>query len=213
MARVVPPPARKGSQYWLQHLVATDPARLQPPGLPPLEWLSPLAGDDHAEYMDADFLARLGLPHLAPALLAFWPRSGPRWDGLARAGEAVVLVEAKSHLTEALSSPSAAGPASLARIRRALNDTRVALGADARSDWSRVFYQYANRLAHLHWLCAQGVDAHLLMVGFLGDVDMRGPDRAEEWHVLYLAAHHALGLSGRHPLARRVHHVHPRCGA
>jgi hypothetical protein len=213
MARVVPAPARKGSQFWLQHMVAHDPGALQPDALPPLEWLSPLAADDHAEYMDADFLHRLGLSHLAPALADFWPRSGPRWDGLARAGKAVVLVEAKSHLAEALSSPCAASPASLARIRRALDDTRAALRGDDRSDWSRVFYQYANRLAHLHWLRAQGVQAHLLLVGFVGDVAMKGPATAAEWHAIYLAAHHAMGLVEGHPLARFVHHVHPSCPA
>ena len=179
MARIVQAPGRKGSQKWLQHLVAHAPVCLQPPGLAPLHWLSPLAEDDHAEYRDGDFLIRLGLAHLVPGLAAFWPQGGPVWDGLARAGDQVVLVEAKSHLGEARSSPCAArAPASRQRIATAFAQVQAGLGAAAGADWMRQFYQYANRLAHLWWLHRQGVQAHLMLLGFLGDAEMRGPAAA-----------------------------------
>lgn len=214
MARIQQKAGGKGSQKWLQIAVEQAPAALQPARLPALDWLSPRAADAHAEYMDGDFLRRLGLPGLVPSLAAFWPVGGPRWDGLARAGKAVVLVEAKAHLREALSTPCAAtAPASRARIAAALAAAKAGLGADERSDWMRCFYQYANRLAHLWWLHRQGVAAHLLLVGFVGDRMVGraggGPDRGSEWQALYLAADHALGLSAAHPMARFIHHVHP----
>lgn len=210
MARLKQAAGLKGSQKWLQIAVAQAPQAVQPAGLPRLEWRSPLGSDDNAEYMDTAFLDRLGLSHLAPALAAFWPVSGPRWDGLARAGDAVVLVEAKAHLREALSTPCAASsPASRAQIAAALGAAKRGLRADDRSDWMRCFYQYANRLAHLWWLRQAGVDAHLVMIGFLNDAESRGPAEAGAWHAIYLAAHHAMGLSEAHPLARHVHHLHP----
>lgn len=210
MPRKPQAPAPRGSQKWLQRAVALAPGRLQPRGLPPLEWLSPLADDGFAEYGDAAFLRRLGLPHLAPALDRFWPRGGPMWDGLARAGDAVVLVEAKAHLREALASPcGATAPASRARIAASLSETRASLNGDARSDWMRVFFQQANRLAHLHWLVAQGIDAHLLLIGFCGDTDLPLPGTPEAWTAMHLASLHALGLRPAHPLAARVHQCHP----
>lgn len=213
MTRIPQPRATKGSQKWLQSLVTTDPARLQPTNLPPLDWLSPLAADDVAEYRDDAFLQRLGLEHHAAALAEFWPARGPVWDGLARNGETVVLVEAKAHVAEALSSPSAASSeASQAQIAAAFGRVKADLSADDRSDWSRVFYQYANRLAHLWFLRQCAVDAHLLFVSVLGDTEVGGPTEAETWQALYAAADHALGLPARHALRSAIHHVHPRIG-
>lgn len=210
MPRIPQKPAMRGSQKWLQRAVAHAPHLLQPPGLPPLTWRSPLGNDDFAEYSDAAFLQRLGLDHLVPLIGGFWPRGGPVWDGLAIAGKAVVLVEAKAHLREAISTPCAAtATESRARISAALADARGALGGDDRSDWMRVFFQQANRLTHLHWLVAQGVDAHLLQVGFCGDHAMRLPGTAEAWQAMDMAVLHALGLGQAHPLAGRVHHLHP----
>lgn len=201
---------RRGSQKWLQRSVALKPEILQPAGLPPLTWLSPLAEDGYAEYLDAGFLERLELDHLAGPLAGFWPRSGPRWDGLARAGEMRVLVEAKAHIREFFSAPSAASAeASRDLILASLDACRTAVGADDRSDWSRCFYQYANRLAHLWWLREHGIDAHLLMVDFVNDVDVSGPASAETWSAAYAAAEYALGLPGTHSLTRYIHHVYP----
>jgi hypothetical protein len=210
MTRIPQEPAVAGSQRWLQLLVETDPGSLGPDLGGDLEWLSPRAADDFAEYRDAGFLERLGLEHLTKALAEFWPRGGPVWDGLARSGNGVYLVEAKSHVQEFLSTPCAAtSPASRAKIHEALERTRTALDADARSDWMRCFFQYANRLAHMWWLRENGIDAHLLFVSFVGDSRQKGPRTSEVWDAVFLAADHALGLSSRHALAPMIHHVHP----
>lgn len=212
MARIVQNKGVKGSQKWLQQLVAEAPQRLQPQGLAPLQWLSPLADDSFAEYRDGDFLHRLGLPHLAPDLAAFWPRGGPVWDGLARAGDRVVLVEAKAHLREARSSPCAArSEASRQMIAQAFARVQADLVVVPQADWMQHFYQYANRLAHLWWLRAQGVQAHLLLVGFVGDTEMRGPLTPAEWQGLYAEADAALGLGPDHALHAYVHHIFPTC--
>lgn len=209
LTRLPQKPAERGSQCWLQQAVESAPALLQPPRWPVLEWRSPSRADDYAEYMDAGFLHVLGLAHLAPALAEFWPRSGPRWDGLAVFEGGVVLVEAKARVAEAISTPCAAGPASARRIADSLSRAKQALGADDRSDWTRVLYQYANRLAHLWFLREHGIDARLLFVDFLNDAERGGPAHAESWAAAYAMADHALGLPAAHPLRSAIAHVHP----
>lgn len=76
-------------------------------------------------------------------------------------------------------------------------------------DWLSSHYQYANRLAHLWWLRGLGIDAHLLLVGFLGDTEVRGPRDRAEWLAAYRVADRALGLPDRHALSPFVHHVFP----
>src|ERR1700722_4779013 len=66
-----------------------------------IEWLSPVMSDQYAEYFDEAFLERLKVTDLRVPLHTFWPRSGPRGDGLARTGSGkVILVEAKAHIDE-----------------------------------------------------------------------------------------------------------------
>lgn len=207
--RIVPKPATKGSQYWLQRFVAERPDSLEHPAVGPVRWVSPLACDDFAEYRDGAFLEKLKLGHLAEALAGFWPSRGPQWDGLGLTASGVVLVEAKSHIRELFSPPSAASVASLARIEASLDGARSALGAAAGSPWSQTFYQLANRITHLNFLHAQGVEAHLLLVGFVNDTAMGGPLDRQQWIEAYGAAETALGLPDSHHLSARIHHVYP----
>jgi hypothetical protein len=202
--------ALRGSQKWLQRFVAEAPERLQPARLPRIVWISPVAAKRYAEYADGAFLDALSLGHLKPSLADFWPRGGAVWDGLGLAAGAPVLVEAKAHVREFFSTPCAAeAESSRHRIRDSLAACKRDLGADERSDWMRCFYQYANRIAHLWWLHRNGIEAHLLLVNFVGDDDMRGPETSAAWEAVQRAADYALGLSPRHRLARYVHHVQP----
>ena len=97
----------------------------------------------------------------------------------------------------------------MGRIRAALAQVRTALGAEGGADWTISFYQLANRLAHLHFLRQRGVDAVLLLVGFIGDRDMGGPETAAEWHSAYQVASYAMGLPRRHAHSDHIHHIHP----
>ena len=55
--------------------------------------------------------------------------------------------------------------AALAHAQRALNSN-----GDLR-EWLEVYYQLANRLAHLVWLRAQGVPTWLVLASFVEDAD------------------------------------------
>lgn len=208
--RIPQPEGASGSLKWIQIAVESAPACIQPPGLKTVEWLSPLRSDDFAEYRDASFLKLLGLAELAPALASFWPSRGPQWDALGVADGAAVILEAKAHIDEFHSDASQASGDSLSLIGSSLSKVATALGAGKHADlWPRLYYQYANRLAHLEFLRRHGVDAHLVFVNFINDSERNGPDTIEQWDIAYRAAHYALGLGARHPLSRYVHHMHP----
>ena len=167
----------KGSQRWLQVAVNCCPAVIDraicDTGIPlsePIVWTSPLASDEFAEYMDAAFLNRIGVLLGQRRLQNFWPNSGPRWDALACSGDSVLLIEAKANIKELDSPACGAKPASLAKIQAALHETRAFLNVDSDSDWTRCFYQYANRLAHLYLLRElNGLDAYLVFLFFVDD--------------------------------------------
>jgi hypothetical protein len=163
-----------------------------------LDWLSPRAADDWAEYRDAAFLERIGRPDLAPKLRAFWPHRGPQWDALARAheGDTIVLVEGKAHARELISSCAAKSDRSRAKIAAALDLARNAVGAAPTADWLNGYYQYANRLAHLYFLRREGVPAHLLSIYFCGDSKVKGPATEAEWsaHLAQLRRHLGIAL-------------------
>jgi hypothetical protein len=189
----------KGSLKWMQSLVATgaiDIAVAEELQLGPgvtIEWRSPVASDDFAEYRDESFLRLVGLERLAPNLRRFWPQQGPQWDGLAVASDGkVILVEAKAHVGELVSSCTA-GQDSLELIHQSLQDAKVHYGAHPDADWTTGFYQYANRLAHLKFLLDHGVDAHLVFIYFLHDRDM-GRTSLAEWANVLDDCHDQLGL-------------------
>lgn len=122
-----------------------------------IEWLSPMKDDEYAEYQDGAFLERLGVTLEAVLLESFWPRSGPRWDGLARTNRGdLILVEAKAHIPELATGATRASEKSLTKIRESLAQVKQVYGSRSGADWTTCFYQYTNRLAHLYLLRETG---------------------------------------------------------
>lgn len=188
--RVIQNAGTRGSLRWIQRLVSSKTLvfedELRTAGIladqETITWLSPREEDDWAEYRDGDFLRLLGLERLGPDLKGFWPSRGPQWDALGLTSEGrPVLVEAKAHLAELTSNCQASGD-SLAMIHAALQATKEAIGVQSGSDWLTKYYQYANRLAHLHFLRSRcDTDALLVFLYFTNDDEMRGPKTADEW--------------------------------
>jgi hypothetical protein len=170
-------------------------------GVGEITWCSPLVADDYAEYRDSAFLERVSCPPLRVPLSEFWPAMGPQWDALGRASSGdLVLVEAKANLPELMSSPSEAGATSAARINAALQETAKALGSIPGTDWSKRFYQYANRLAHSYFLNERNEQrTKLVFLYFIGDSDTDGPHTRREWEAAISVLQEALGIRGRMP--------------
>ena len=208
--------ALRGSQRWLQLVVNRCPKLIDDAigeaiGLgqgETIEWLSPLESDCFREYRDEAFLDRLCITsqQLCLQLKDFWPRRGPVWDGLAKtSGGRRLLVEAKANIPEFDSSPTGASQKSLRMIEDALKKTRDFLGITSEADWTRCFYQYANRLAHLYFLKeVTKVDATLVFVYFVGDTTVPGrePVSKEGWEAAIGLATHHLGIGTNSPWIR-----------
>jgi hypothetical protein len=205
--------ARKGSQKWLQLLVNDKPEILSRELAPALrlnsndriEWLSPLYDDASAEYSDEAFLIRLNVLLPRTPLENFWPKRGPVWDGLGRTSRGdIILLEAKAHIAEMVSPPTAAGKTSLPQIRKSLDETKRYLGSQSLHDWGSTFYQYTNRLAHLYLLrVLNGLPAYLVFLHFINATDMAGPTTREEWEGANTLLHNFLGIN-RHKLSAYV---------
>jgi len=170
-----------------------------------IEWRSPVESDQHAEYYDEAFLERLGIEQLAVPLHSFWPPRGPRWDGLARTSSGkFLLFEAKAYIEEGVDFRSKAGSASLEKIAEALEQSKRAYGANSDANWASPFYQYANRLAHLHFLVScNEIDAYLVFLYFADAPDVPFPCSAEQWEGVRRLTEKCLGL-GRHVYSDRI---------
>ena len=218
MTRFPQTTATRGSQKWLQVAINEKPdilnasirANLTLPASEQICWLSPLADDNCAEYSDQQFLDRLGIQLSERPLSSFWPQRGPQWDGLGKTTKGqLLLLEAKAHIPEMVSPPTAAQGASLARIRRSLDEVQTALKANAEADWAAHFYQYTNRMAFLYLLRElNNLPAHLIFICFTHDEDMEGPQSADEWKGAIELLETYLGLSKNHRLSKYVHHAY-----
>lgn len=164
------------------------------------------------EWQSLDFLGDEG-QEVRNAWRQVWPHGGgiQTWDAVARIrvgpAQEWLLVEAKAHVEELTSNCGAVGR--LAMVERALTSTKVTLGVSADRDWLKGYYQYANRIAALHFLTEHKVPAHLLLIYFLGDGFSGRTCPADEagWsRALDTQAKH-LGLPRTHGLAARIHRL------
>lgn len=204
---------KKGSLKWIQRLINEKPhlldthisRQLSLSSGSKIEWISPVK-PKFSEYRDADFLKAVGHPELIENLKTFWPKNGPQWDALGVTSDGtVILIEAKAHIAEILTTSGAKDPGSIKMIELAFSKVREDLKINTSHSWSAPFYQYANRIAHLHFLhniC--GIQAVLVFVHFLGDEEMDGPRTKTEWQQVNGKVREYLGLTKSSILNRVV---------
>ena len=97
MGRIIQPKGKTGSLKWVQNIVNKDADVLDKAiknsvgagTRQNIEWLSPKADDDYAEYRDQAFLDLLNIKLSKTKLKDFWPARGPQWDALGRIGSGV----------------------------------------------------------------------------------------------------------------------------
>jgi hypothetical protein len=213
MGKVKQPRGNKGSLKWTQELINEYPSILNKQinkffnrdSNLPIEWLSPRADDDYAEYRDEAFLDLVGIRLTKTKLKEFWPNGGPQWDALGRdsAIGPYFLVESKANISELLSECQAKAPASLSLIKNSLFETQKYLNCTSHIDWTKGFYQYANRVAHLYYLrCLNNVEAYLVFVYFLND-QTHIPTLKSEWDGAINLQKRLMGLS-KHKLQENI---------
>lgn len=204
--------ALRGSRRQLQDYINEHEAEITtalleklPPRLRELgahiRWVSPIAGDDYAEYRDADFLRAVELGDYASELASFWPSGGPSWDALAvtydtdgRIRPGVILVEAKSHISEIYGIGCQANPASRDLIEKALAVAKQWCGASGDADWTGPLYQSANRLAHLYFI-RERIKHTAWLVNLYFINDPIGPADQAAWEVELQKVKASLGLA------------------
>jgi hypothetical protein len=203
MARFPQAEATKGSMKWIQRLVNEKSVLLNSliiqnldlPESTNIHWLSPLKSDDYSEYRDKAFLERLSINTDRVNLSVFWPKGGPQWDALGRSSYGkIFLVEAKSYIPELISNLKATNQASTELIQKSLAETKARFGSKTDFDWTKTFYQYANRLAHLYLLRKSRLQAYLIDVYFISDIEMEGPMAIDEWKGAIRLMNRCLGL-------------------
>ncbi|MEC8276845.1 MAG: hypothetical protein VX026_03955 [Myxococcota bacterium] len=187
-----------------------------------IEWLdfqrsqssSPLKRDK--EIIGLDFISSTANPTLHSAWKQFWPSSGnsQNWDAVGKfilpTGQSGwLLVEAKAHIGELTSNCGAASKQSLSQIKRSLDITKQAMGVPPKAEWLKKHYQYANRLAALHFLKSHQVDAHLVFVYFCGDENPRQncPIAPSGWNNALNKLHQHLQLPSHHLYSNQIHSV------
>jgi hypothetical protein len=187
------------------------------PGAEEVDWLDfPFdvkgkpSGD--AEWESLDFLGEGG-NGVRAKWRQVWPhgRGIQTWDavGRVRAGSAEewLLVEAKAHLGEIKSNCGAKD--GLALIKTAVDGTKAALGVAPECDWLKGYYQYANRVAALHFLIQHEVPARLLFIYFTGDSHhgCRCPSDEAGWHSALDAQAKHVGLPNGYKLEGHIHRL------
>lgn len=170
-----------------------------------INWKSPLMADDYAEYRDNDFLKIVGLKLDDINLANFWPSRGPQWDALASTSNGhIILVEAKANLPELKSGGTQAKEPSKSKIDAALKETKDFMGVNNEVDWSKSYYQYTNRLAHLYFLKkVSNIPTYLVNVYFINDESVRGPKSVGEWQIVIDKMKNHLGITN-HNLSEYV---------
>lgn len=80
-------------------------------------------------------------------------------------------------------------------IAESLRQTQASLAVESTHDWTRAYYQYANRLAHAYLLNElNGFRSELVFLYFIGDYIMDGPDWREAWETELRQVHRTLGI-------------------
>ncbi|MBA3045575.1 MAG: hypothetical protein KKH41_04560 [Candidatus Thermoplasmatota archaeon] len=159
------------------------------------------------EIIGLDFLDGTDYEHVRKEWAKFWPQSGKsqNWDAVAKIkiDQEVywLLIEAKAHTGELRSDCGAISPESVRMIENALKETKRTFNIDVSDDWTQCYYQYANRLAALHFLQKHDIPAKLLYIYFLGDLNPRlasnsfCPQTESEWHPFIKAENEHLGIT------------------
>lgn len=174
-------------------------------------------------YGDSEITGLEFLSPTDPARLAWglwWPQRGAvhHWDAVGihthKGVHEWLLVEAKGNIEE-LESHCGAKPASEGggrdRIEGCLAATRATLGITGipPDHWLSPYYQYANRLAMLHFLSTEKVPARLLFIYFVGDSteNVHCPSSAAEWAAPLQKMKDHLGLPKSGPLLPHIHEL------
>lgn len=151
-----------------------------------------------------------------------WPQVGtpPNWDAIGwlerpDGTRECLLVEAKAHLGELRNEKGCGaklGSPGRVLIEDFLNTVKQSLSSWGSDEWTGPYYQFANRVAILHFLLARGLPTRLICLYFVGDRGFSGrncPATPADWHDA--VQNQKLAILGAHPdasIRNRIHEVY-----
>jgi hypothetical protein len=170
-----------------------------------IDWKSPLKKPEKLEkkefyeYRD-DFLEvfylddEVNLSKAKEKLREFWPKNGPKWDGLAvvngiNGQKGLLLVEAKAHIDETESDLKATSKESIDKIKNAITVTQACYGIKL-TDWTKHYYQLGNRIAFLYFMNeVLNIPTWFVLINFTeGDYKTTGIEKwLDHYHRIYVA--------------------------
>jgi hypothetical protein len=165
---------QKGSKFWIQTLVNLDNGaaltkaiKRECHEIDDIKWLSPLHEHDYQE------LKTHQIERIKPEHLKFWPDGGPWWDGVGIDQHGcVILVEAKGHPRETITSCKADNPVSRELIINSMRSAHQTLAPECEYQddiWFKKYYQLGNRLTFLVMLKDMGIDIRLVLLNIVDD--------------------------------------------
>ncbi len=188
-----------------------------------IQWLDFGFSPENVPLKDDREIVGLEFIESAPVLKtweAFWPQTGnaQNWDALGKIhydnSNDWLLVEAKGHIGEIKSHCGARNPVSKQMIFSAFQSTSQVFGNQLKpaENWLSPYYQYANRLAALHFLmneCLPAVNARLLFLYFYGDnrANLECPQSEQDWLPAIRKMNDWLGIDKSSTLASRIHYL------
>ena len=171
------------------------------------------------EWEGLDFLKETDNENVLEKWNDYWPQNGKsqNWDAIAKAKidnrKTWIIVEAKAHTDETKSECNAISLESIQMIDKAFKETKQAFGITSENDWKKTYYQYANRMATLHFLLENDIPAKLLFIYFFGDKHQhltKGsicPNNEKGWHSSIEEQRIYLGLSKEIMKKKGIHEI------
>jgi hypothetical protein len=176
-----------------------------------INWKSPIFVDNYAGYSDSDYLERVGVADIKLPLSEFLPLTGLLWDGLGVADGKVIVLEAKSAVSELKGKCYSCDVSAPELIGSSLIETQKYLGVDESNDWMGEYYDYTAKIANLYYLRElNGIDAYLTCVYFVGEDSEVSPNRISEWKEQITKRNCELGLPKVHKLSDYIIEVFVR---
>jgi hypothetical protein len=117
----------------------------------------------------------------------FWPQTGSpqNWDSICKIDDTYLLIEAKARLGE-VNSDTQASEKSINIMQQSFNTTREHYKIITDSNWTKTYYQMANRIAFIYFLNSCGIKAKLLNIYFLNGYERRIRIKKDKCSILTL---------------------------
>jgi len=141
-----------------------------------------------------------------------WPSNNhaQNWDAIAKIDNEWLLIEAKAKKDEIISSSQASSD-SLKKIKKEMDKLKKDYYIKSSNDWTKKYYQKANRILFFNFLKENNIQAKLVFVyfisGYLKNGIQEGVVSRNEWLSIIKEQDAYLGIQDNHLLKKHIVNV------